>query len=518
MSRFNKIFLSLLSGILFGFSFPPNNYGYISCISLPPLFYLLDNLSGFQQKLRYLYLTFFTATLITLYWVGGFTHGKDIYLMIAASMLYLWQPFVFVFPFGIFILVKKYLNNTAAYLLFPSIWILIEWFYSYTEFSFPWMIFANTLTYDLNKIQIAEFFGAFGLSYWIALVNVLFYFILFQSKTYKTKIILFFVLIIIYFLPNIYNSNFKLNLNDPIKIAVNQPNIDPWEKWSNNYYDTWLKNKQIIPKFNTSDSIDILILPESAFVLDILENDFIANDLKSNLRNNNISLLTGFVDINFVSKDNSTVTSNYYPSKNLYLNTYNSITFIDLANAEPKKYAKSKLVPFAERIPFADAFSFLIKPLAWSVGISSWEKGTDTTIFNFGKYKFASLVCFESIFPEYVSSFVKKGANFIVFVTNDSWYDDSNGPIQHNQFAILRAIENRRWVVRCANGGISSVISPNGNIISKTKMFDKTTLVENIYPENYLTFYSQYGDWFVYLSNSILAIVVLFLLIKKLFL
>jgi apolipoprotein N-acyltransferase len=105
------------------------------------------------------------------------------------------------------------------------------------------------------------------------------------------------------------------------------------------------------------------------------------------------------------------------------------------------------------------------------------------------------MVCYESIFPEYVSSYVKRGAEFLIFITNDSWWGNTSGARQHNRYAVLRAVENRRWVVRCANGGISSFIDPRGTMYDATPMYTEASIHHRIGRRTDLTFYAKHGDW-----------------------
>lgn len=120
------------------------------------------------------------------------------------------------------------------------------------------------------------------------------------------------------------------------------------------------------------------------------------------------------------------------------------------------------------------------------------------------------MVCYESIFPEFVAEFVDKGAEFLVFTTNDSWWGNTSGARQHNQYSVLRAIENRRWVVRCANGGISSFVDPMGRMYDQTEMYTETYIQRSIEPLQQKTFYSTYGDWIARISASIAGLILLF--------
>jgi apolipoprotein N-acyltransferase len=163
---------------------------------------------------------------------------------------------------------------------------------------------------------------------------------------------------------------------------------------------------------------------------------------------------------------------------------------------ELQRYGKMKLVPLGERVPFVDQLGFLGDVFKWGVGISGWNVGKDTTVFKTslnGKdtLKVGGLVCYESVFPVFVSYFVQRGAEMIAVVTNDSWYGKSSGPYQHKEFAILRAVENRRSVVRCANGGVSCIINALGEIETETELFTQTVLVGSVPLQDEETFYTN---------------------------
>ena len=159
-------------------------------------------------------------------------------------------------------------------------------------------------------------------------------------------------------------------------------------------------------------------------------------------------------------------------------------------------YGKMKMVPFAERVPYADALHFF-DFLRWDVGIGGWQIGRDSLIFTERRTgaRFNTLICYESVYPEFVAAFVRKGAEFIALITIDSWWDKMSGAYQHQRFAVFRAIENRRWIARCAVGGISCYIDPFGRVYDATELFREATLSRTIGRSNDLTFYTQHGDW-----------------------
>ncbi|MCL5270849.1 MAG: hypothetical protein M1457_09955, partial [bacterium] len=98
------------------------------------------------------------------------------------------------------------------------------------------------------------------------------------------------------------------------------------------------------------------------------------------------------------------------------------------------------------------------------VGIGTFAEGRDWTIFTSHGLRFGTLICFESTFSAMARGFVQRGADFLVVITNDAWYGQSAGVARHHNLSLLRAVETRRWVARCANTGISSLITPTGRL------------------------------------------------------
>ena len=188
-----------------------------------------------------------------------------------------------------------------------------------------------------------------------------------------------------------------------------------------------------------------------------------------------------------------------------------------------------KLVPFGEKVPFSQQLPFLAKFFSWGVGISGWNVGRDTTVFNLMinikrdsttieyPLKINSLVCYESVYPYFVTNFVRKGADLITIVTNDSWYGKSSGPYQHKEIAVLRAVENRKSVIRCANGGISCIIDPLGRTLKQSKLFTKTVLVGDAPIQEGQTFFTRNPMIIPFFAVSLSLAIFIYFLILKLF-
>ena len=112
--------------------------------------------------------------------------------------------------------------------------------------------------------------------------------------------------------------------------------------------------------------------------------------------------------------------------------------------------------------------------------------------------RFAVAICYEALFPGFFRQPLNEGAEFLVHLTNDVWLGNTNGPWQHLQAAVLRAVESRRWLVRAANSGVSAVIAPSGRIVARTELFTAATLHERVTLRQDATFYTRWGDWFVF--------------------
>jgi apolipoprotein N-acyltransferase len=515
--------LALATGIAFGCSFPPFHLGALACVALVPLLLLIERLDRFSNQFRFTYFSFFIGSLIALYWVGGFTHAKDPFLMMAGSLLLVAEPVFFCLLIATYIFLRRKFGLKIGLFLLPIVWITFEWLYAVGEFSFPWLTFGNTQTYNLAKIQFAEITGVYGISMWIVIMNVLCFVLLLQQvhPEWKTSLsnnlYTAGAIILVYFAPNFYSltiSPIPLQ-NDHghlLTLGIIQPNIDPWEKWTgdNTLLYRW---KQVEGYFDQTralerDSVQIAVWPETAILFNLPSFSQEYWKFKTAIDSMNIAVLSGYIDIHYYDKGEAPTGSSVIPGTNVHYDSYNSILFVQPHRDGFQHYAKMRLVPFAERIPYASDVPFLIEPLRWGVGISNWAIGKDSTIFSYDSTgtKFLAMVCYESIFPEYVSSYVKRGAEFIIFITNDSWWGNTSGARQHNQYAVLRAVENRRWVVRCANGGISSFIDPYGRMYDKTEMYTKASIVHTIQPLKNLTFYSRHGDFLARIAAVITGI------------
>lgn len=524
--KLNKknISLAILSGILIGISFPPIPLPILIFFSFVPFFFLLEIKNTLGEINRISYLAFFVFNLITLYWVGSWTKEADSFLMISGVLLLFLNPAFYLIPTSIYFLSTKIISKEKSLLLFPIFWVFFEYIYSVTDLRFPWLTLGNSLPYFNQFIQIADVIGAYGLSLLILYINIFIYLSIKELKSikkinYKYALIATFLFIIPIIYGSIKIANQKPFVNK-VTVGLIQPNLNPWDKWSGGNLDQQIDLYLDLSEKAYKQGARLIIWPESALSVYLLSGNYSeqVQKIQKFVYMNNIFLMTGMPDVNFYfDLNNAPKDAKKLKSGEAAYTSYNSILLFSPISLEVQKYQKNLLVPFGEHVPFVEQFPFLGNLIRWQVGISSWNVGKEQNIFDLSAIKVGGIICIESIYPDYVAKFVQKGADFIAVVTNDSWYGYSSGPFQHKEISVLRAIENRRSVVRAANGGISCVIDPFGRTLKKTNLFEKTILVASVPLYSEKTFYTKYPlliPYFVVLVTLIVLISVLIFSLK----
>ncbi|MFA7325864.1 MAG: apolipoprotein N-acyltransferase [Candidatus Kapaibacterium sp.] len=512
MKKNTRIILSIATGLLLVLAFPPMPFYFLGFISFIPLLYLLDNTKKFYFWNTYA--TFFIYQIGTLWWISSFQEKTDPFLMASGFVLDVFHPFYFMIPIILWLVIRIRMPRRLSLYLFPFIWTTFEWSRSLTEFSFPWISVGYTQVYNTNWVQIADLFGVYGTAFVIVLVNVIIYDLIcnyrngestFENNKWQySSLVMLIILPIIY--SNIqltkYNHESLLKSNETVNIGLIQPNIDPWDKWSAGPEDQVLTLIDYSNKLLDSvPDLDLVIWPETSILY--LDNNFNLDHnfgfLKSWVDTSNISLLTGFVDIVVYESDAPSITKQmYFGGKNVKYDNFNSALLLD--SNEYDIYHKMKLTPFGERVPHVEILTFLTEFIDWGVGISFWGKGTEQKSLKVPNtnVSLAPIICIESIHPTFVKEFSKKGANLFTVITNDAWYDFTTGPEQHALISAFRAIENKRYVARAANSGVTCFISPTGRILHRAEQYKQSSIAMTIPTIEEATFYSIYGDWLSY--------------------
>jgi apolipoprotein N-acyltransferase len=496
--------LLIFSGIILGISFPPIPFPFtlLIFVGLVPYFIIIRKKTTLSSISSATFLFSFFFSITTIYWVGSWSSEADPYLMLAGVALLLAYPTVMLIPSTLFYLARKVFPKFDALWLFPLFWVTLEYLLTLTDLRFPWLLLGHGLAKFNWFIQGADIIGTNGLSLVVAYINVLLFKAFFEKKSeekFKLKPLLvavtIFLCLMVY---GIYKvSSFTIS-DRKIKVGIVQPDLNPWDKWSTGNLSQLTKQYLDLSQKCVDEGAEVILWPETAIPVYAFGGTYavLENSIFNFLDTNNVSLLTGMPDIIYdFDQNNIPEDAKFSEQGNYYYRTYNAVIGLNPGSREIQRYGKMKLVPLGEKVPFADQFSFLGDIFKWGVGITGWNIGKDTTVFkiynnDLNTVKVGGLVCYESVDPVFVTEFVQMGAELITVVTNDSWYGKSSGPYQHKDFAMLRAVENRRSVVRCANGGVSCIINAKGEILAETDMFVQTTLVGKVPLQNEKTFYS----------------------------
>ncbi len=521
-SKRQRFILAVVSGVMVGFSFPPSPLSSLAYVAFIPFFIVFVSVDTLWRLLRSSYIMLFVFHAITLYWTGGFTHLRDPWLATSGVALLLVHPLLYWPTFMLTWFVRKRLGILVGLVSLLFFWVGFEYVHSLGELAFPWLTLGNSQAYDLSRLQIVEYTSVYGLSWLILLFNLLGFLMIAYVTTGRWGITslpsigMFVALVIVYFGPVLYGKARTAQIDssrnhNQLNVAVIQPNIDPWEKWGEGYVDKFKAYESQLELLLTEteklkkEKPDLIVWPETAIPYRILlpQNLDRWRILRERLDSIGVPLFTGIPFTTYYDSAVAPKTANQIQNTSMYYEDFNSAVLIVPGQGVGDVYKKILLVPFGERLPYAETFSFLIEPFKWNVGIGMWAKGKDTVVFSLPvrdtSHRFSGMICYESVFPNFVRQFVRRGAEFLMIITNDSWWGNTSGAYQHASYASLRAIETRRWIIRAANGGISGFVDPAGRIHSATLMYTQATIRGAIQARNESTFYVEHGDLFAIL-------------------
>lgn len=534
LTRWQRVGLAVLSGLLLGFAFPPTGLagGFLAFVGAVPLIIALESTTRLRQAFSTSWIAMFVLGLDATYWVGGWKSGSEVdpFLMLGGVLLAIVHPFFLVVPWLLYDAVRRRFSPRAAVYSLPIFIAGFEYWHSFGDLSFPWLSLYNTQTYNLSYVQFIEWTGPFALSIAIALVNVEVFRILSPNLRTTDRIKHLAVIAALIALPYAYGLNAidqTEHATSRMRMSVVQPNIDPWAKWQQD------ETRVLDTNFNASrsaihdagDSTDLLIWPETAVTFYITSENkaYELDRLHEFIRTVRTPLLTGFPDREEYVVGRDTIPEDAHQSKveGFHFRSWNAamLTFERPdGTLAIERYHKQKLVPLGEHVPFVDMFPVLGKVFQWGVGLGSWNVGRGyeplrMPLRSGDTLAITPLICYESIYPSFVRHFVRSGANVLAVITNDGWYGKSSGPYQHEQFAVLRAIENRRWVARSANTGISTFIDDRGRDHGSLPLFVAGSVSAQVPLIDRMTFYTRYGDFIAIPSLGYTVLVLAYLIV-----
>ncbi len=360
--------------------------------------------------------------------------------------------------------------------------------------AFPWNPVGNCFAAYPRFIQYAEYTGVWGISLWALIINMLFYLILIKPAAVKRVFGLSVLIILLIISSYIYGANVipaKIE-KEGIKVALLQGNIGRDIKWApgklNVSFDRYI---DMTDSLRGSD-VKLIVWPETAIPAYLRHHRVYNSIVSRRAERYGIPILTGSPDYIEVGKD-----------KYIY---YNAAFYYKPGKSSPRIYYKLKLVPFSERIPFSGKIKILRDI---HLGQADFTPGDSTVLFGVDGYRFGVLICFELVFPDLVRSYLERGADFMITITNDMWFGITSGPYQHLYAGTIRAVENRVGIARCANTGISLFYDPYGRIYDMSKLNERKIIVDKVAFNKKHTFYTKHGDYLAKWSSGIAIILIL---------
>jgi len=503
--RKRDILLSLLSGILLILSFPNFDLEFLAWFSLVPLFYCIEG-KGLRLSFELGFLTGGIAFLGILYWIIVAVHTYGYIPLIPSGLILLLLVAylsLFIAAFACFTRFVQIRSGLQTMLFSPLLWVALEYLRAHLLTGFPWASLGHSQYLNLPFIQIADMTGVYGPSFVIVLVNATLFGILRQwpKKIFAVKEVIFTGLVLLGLL--IYGHlkigivERHVNQKPPLKIGLVQGNIDQSVKWDTSFQIETLEIYRKLSYDVAEEKPDLIIWPETAtpfFFQDAQEyQPFILHIPKKT----DAFLLFG--------------TPSYKIDKGK-VNHYNSAYLISPSGELVGKYDKIHLVPFGEYIPMQHLLFFIG---SLGEGIGDFKPGKEIFNFSLPQGKFGVLICFEIIFPDLCRRFVKRGANFLVTITNDAWFGRTSAPYQHFSMATFRAVENRVFVARAANTGITGFIGPTGRILKEGRIFTQEAMTGTIRLSDLKTFYTLYGDIFAWICSALSILLLVKALTRK---
>ncbi len=480
--------LALLSGVLYALSFPKAGLWPLAWVAFIPLFLACRHKSP-GRAFRLGFVTGLAGFGGLLYWINiVVTRYGHLPWLVSLFLFLLMIAYLSLYPATALCITRwAEVRGVSPLLLFPLAWTSLEYLRSFALSGFPWGTLGYSLYRVLPLIQIADITGVYGLSFLIALANMVLFLVLRRGvRGAPCRWPLSGGLLLAFLLAGTVGYGFHRLKQSPdgatLKVALIQGNIPQDVKWDPAFQEATLQiYERLTRRAAASGKLDLIVWPESAAPFFVQDEPQLSARIGTLAREAKSGMIVGSPAM---ERDGE---------RTRYLN---SAFFFTPTGEVGSRSDKIHLVPFGEYVPLAKLLPFVHKMVE---GIGDFVPGTKYVTFPTGKGDAGVLVCFEGIFPELARGYIRQGSRFLVNITNDAWFGRSSAPWQHLSMYAFRAVENRVPVVRAANTGISSLIDSTGRIADTTPLFQEAVLVGDIRLTNRVTFHTLYGDLFVHL-------------------
>ncbi|MBQ0151467.1 MAG: apolipoprotein N-acyltransferase [Chryseobacterium sp.] len=533
------VLLTLISAVLLSLSWPTYGIPFFIFVALVPLLMMEHEISKFSKYKKkgwaifgLSYLCFVIWNIVTTGWLYGAKNPDGSHSLMAVVFPVLVNSLLYSLVFQCYHWYKNAQGTYWGLAFFVAIWMSFEKFHLNWEFTWPWLNLGNAFADYPKVIQWYDTLGATGGSFWILIINV---FIFYTIRTWEagrkrnalirnTSIAALMILLPI-IISLVSYDNFNEKPVGEVGVLLLQPDLDPYaEKYAKD--SITIQNELFsLAEEHTQGKIDYYIAPETALpgrgsISETgFEKSLLLNNVKGFLAKHPQSVFaTGISSHRFFLQSENLPKEAYQINQGIWVENYNSAVQV-VPNQKVEVYHKGKLVPGVEIFPYMSVFKPILGDAMLNLGGAVVSLGTDKERVSFSnpynKGKMAPIICYESIYGEFVTDYVNKGANFLAIMTNDSWWGVSQGHKQLLSYAKLRAIETRREIARAANSGVSAHIDARGDIVEDTFYGDKTALYAKVKLYEGKTFYVKSGDLITRFSIFVLGFLIAYFFIKR---
>lgn len=468
-------------------------------------------ISGNAQLFRYTYTIFLVWNLLCCYWLTftalGARSMTEVFVNATAGILAIaLNPALMSIPFQFFSRMRWILPPTMAALSFIVFWITFEYLHLNWDLSWSWLNLGHALTPWPSWIQYVEFTGVLGVTLHILLANFFVYHF-YRRVTHKKKLAgivggVALLWLCLPFLLNllILNPDRKVFESEgTLAVRVVQPNIDPFLK--RNYFtpEEQIKHLVELSESRPLDSIDLVVYPETAIPRPVRESSISGNRLMRPIwalvDSQDVEVLTGIESFRSYPDEEIPSTARQ-TARGEWIDNFNAATLLR-KDRTLDIYHKGKLVPMVESIPFREILAELDAiGLDLFSGMNTYAPQEEVIVLNtLDSIPIGVMICYDSEFGSLVRESSSKGAKLLTIVTNDGWWGNTSGYIQHAYFASLRAIENRRAIARSANTGRSLFADVYGNLYQETGFWEEAVIDRELNLYGGETFYVKHGDY-----------------------
>ncbi len=456
-------------------------------VALAPLLVALHGASGWRGA-RLGYVTGAVSSVGLLYWTalvvvqyGGLALPVGVLVMGALCLAF--SVFHALFGWGTARLVARF--GPAGLLGAPFLWVGLEYARTHTFFSFPWVLLGYSQHAQLPFVQVATFAAVYGVSFLVCSVAALLAYAALASAARSRRAALVATVLLVGAAWGFGRWQMGRPLPETGRLVVGlvQGGVRQEDKWVPE--NAWANVDRHLSLTETAAAkgARLVVWPESAVPFLFDEDRDLAAILQATARERRIYLLFGNDDRESVPGSRGRI--------------FVGAKLLDPEGRLALRYRKIQLVPFGEYVPLQPLFTLGGRFAAKLVQeVSDFTPGEEAATGLVDGHRVGGFICYEAIFPSLVRRFAAGGAELLVNVTNDAWYGTTSAPHQHLAMAAFRAVENRRYLVRAANTGITAVVDPWGRVIEPTRLFDTTVLVREVPLVAGTTFCTRHGDLF----------------------